>query len=289
MKIMHEHLNFQGNTSFTVKWDDFPHFTYPWHFHSEYELTYVIKSYGKRFVADHIGNFKENDLVLLGCNLPHFWKNDEVFLKNDPKLKVNAVVIQFPSDFFKQQIQSYPEFHPIKELLKRSGRGISFKETVSIRLGEKIKQLLNKEGLERTLSFLDILNQLAQTKEYKILASENYRPELFDWSSNRLNKVMHLINTNYRHSLNLEYVADKIGMNPTAFCRYFKEKTGKSFSELVIEMRIGHACKLLIEGNLNISQICYESGFNNLSNFNRQFKKHTSYSPSQYKNQFHLV
>ncbi len=289
MKIMHEQLSFEANNSFKVKWDDFPHFTYPWHFHSEYEIVYVIKSFGKRFVADHIEDFGAGDLVLLGNNLPHFWKSDDAFFKNDPNYKVNAIVIHFPIDFFKDQIENYPEFFKIKDLLKRALRGVSFDRVVSDNMGKKIKHLLRLKGIERTLYFIKILDQLANSKQYKLLASESYQPDVHDWSNSRLEKIMHIINSNYRHSLKLETVANHIGMNPTAFCRYFKEKTGKSFSQFLIDMRVGYACKLLIEDKLSVSQICFESGFNNLSNFNRQFKKNTSYSPTEFKGHYHEV
>ena len=287
MKIMHEQLSFRGTNSFNIKWDDFPHFTFPWHFHLEFELVYVIRSFGKRFVADHIEDFNDGDLILLGSNLPHFWKNDEAFFNNDPRYQVNAIVIHFPKDFFKHQLESYSEFYQIKELLVRAARGISFQKQVADSLSSELKRLLKLKGLDRTLHFLKVLNKLAQTKQYKLLASETYRPDLHDWSSNRLDKVMHIINSNYRQTIKLETVANLIGMNPTAFCRYFKEKTGKSFIEFVNEMRIGYACKLLLEEKQSVSQICFESGFNNLSNFNRCFKKIRSFSPVQYRNQFH--
>lgn len=287
MKIMHEQLSFEGNNSFKVKWDDFPHFTFPWHFHSEFEMVYVIKSFGKRFVADHIEDFEAGDLVLLGNNLPHFWKSDEAFFRNDPNYKVNAVVIHFPVDFFEYQIQNYPEFFKIKDLLKRSSQGVSFHKEVSDNVGKKIKRLLRLKGIDRTLYFIKILDQLANSKQYKLLASESYQPNIHDWSNSRLEKVLNLINSNYRHPLKLETVSSHIGMNPTAFCRYFKEKTGKSFSQFLIDMRVGYACKLLIEDQLSVSQICFESGFNNLSNFNRQFKKNTSYSPTEFKGHYH--
>ncbi len=286
MKIMHEQLIFKGNNSFNIKWDDFPHFTYPWHFHSEFELVYVIKSFGKRFVADHIENFSDGDLVLMGPNLPHFWKNDDVFFNNDPQYKVNAIVIHFPADFFAGQMETYPEFRPIKELLNRASRGVSFQEQVSNALGKDLKRLLRMKGLERTLHFLKVLDKLARTKNYKLLASETYRPDLNDWSSSRLDKVMHLINSGYRQPVKLDTIANHIGMNTTAFCRYFKEKTGKSFINFINEMRVGYACKLLLEGKQSVSQIGFESGFNNLSNFNRIFKKTTGFPPVQYRNQF---
>lgn len=287
LKIMHEQLNLNGGKSVTVKWDDFEHFSFPWHFHPEYELVYVIQSFGKRFVADHVESFQAGDLVLLGSNLPHFWKNDDVFYEGNSEFRVNAIVIHFPPDFFRYSIETYPEFQPIRNLLTRAKRGISFGREVSDKLSAVLKKTLNASGLERTLLFIRALDRLAREPDYRLLASESYRQEIQDWSNDRLSKVMHLINAGYRDQITLNKVAGHIGMNPSAFSRYFKEKTSKSFSGFVNEMRVGYACKLIQEGNHNISQICYESGFNNLSNFNRQFKKTTRMTPLEYREQFH--
>ncbi len=286
MEIMHEKLGFNGDSSFSVKWDDFPHFTFPWHFHPEFELVYVIKSFGKRFVGDHVEDFYDGDLVLLGPNLPHFWKNDELFYRNDPEYKVNAIVVHFSEGLFIQHPENYPEFHHIRKLLKRASRGISFPREVADPLGPGLQKLLKQKGLNRLLSFIRILDKLAGAKEYRLLASENASAEMYDWSGSRLDKILHLVNMNYRMPLKLEDVAEQIGMNPTAFCRYFKGKTGKSFIGFVNEMRVGYACRLLQEGKQSVSQICFESGFNNLSNFNRCFKKLTSFTPVHYRNQF---
>lgn len=287
MKIMHEQLNLKGKDAITVKWDEFPHFTFPWHFHPEFELVYILKSFGKRFVADHVENFGEGDLVLLGPNLPHFWKNDEIFFSGDPRYMVNAVVVHFPSDFFNHQLKEYPEFYQIRRLLDVAARGISFSTKVSGERSKDLKALLKQKGLDRTLLFIKILDRLARCDDFRLLASENYRPDYQDWSSNRIDKVLRIINSTYRETVRLETVAGHIGMNPSAFSRYFHEKTGKSFTSFVTGMRIGYACKLLIEGNHSISQIGFEAGFNNLSNFNRCFKKATALTPIEYRNRFH--
>lgn len=286
MKIMHEMVNFLPKTSLNVKWDDFPHFTYPWHFHSEYEIVNVLKSYGKRFVGDSIESFKDGDLVLIGNKLPHFWKSDEAFYKRKPDYRVNAIVVHFPSDFFKEEISNYSEFHHIKVLLMKSSRGIKFTAPTNAIAGEKLKELLDLSGLEQMLSFISFLNFLAQSKDVKLLASEAYRMDSHEYLSDRLDKVIHYFNCNYQQKIKLRDIAEKIGMNPTSFCRYFKEKTGKSFTSFVNEMRIGHACKLLVEGKLSISQICFECGFNNVSNYNRTFRKFTGFTPSEYQDQF---
>lgn len=285
MKIMHEQVSFAPRTMLKVKWDDFPHFTYPWHFHSEFEIVYVLKSSGKRFVADSVESFQEGDITLMGSYLPHFWKSD---LPDgiEQGSRVNAIVVQFHKDFFRDQINSYPEFHNINELLKRAARGIHFGKTSGEKIGRMLKRLLKLNGLERMLYFIKLMDTMGRTENYRILASKAYLLEEHKELNNRLDKIMHFINTNYQRKITQEEVATKIGMTTAAFCRYFKEKTGKRFIFFVNEMRIGYACKLLIENHLSISQICFECGFNNISNFNRMFKRQTGYTPGEYQQQF---
>ena len=285
MKIMHEQVSFAPRTMLKVKWDDFPHFTYPWHFHSELELVYVLKSSGKRFVADSVEPFSEGDITLLGSNLPHFWKSEDPGNANNP-MRVNAIVVQFHKDFFRDEINSYPEFHPIHELLKRAVRGIHFEPPVAEKLGRMLKRLLKLNGLERMLYFIKLLETMARTENYRILASKAYQLEEHRELNSRLDKIMHFITTNYQRKITQDEIASKIGMTSSAFCRYFKEKTGKSFIFFVNELRIGYACKLLFENHLSISQICFECGFNNLSNFNRMFKRQTGFTPGEYQQQF---
>ena len=285
MKIMHEQVSFAPRTMLKVKWDDFPHFTYPWHFHSEFEIVYVLKSSGKRFVADSIEPFQEGDITLMGSNLPHFWKSD-VLEDDENANRVNAIVVQFHKDFFEDEINSYPEFHRINDLLKRAARGIHFSKTSGEKIGKMLKRLLKLNGLERMLYFIKLMDIMARIENYRILASKAYLLEEHKEMNNRLDKIMHFINTNYQRKITQEEVAAKIGMTSSAFCRYFKEKTGKGFIFFVNEMRIGYACKLLIENHLSISQICFECGFNNISNFNRMFKRQAGYTPGEYQQQF---
>jgi len=285
MKIMHEQVSFPPRTMLKVKWDDFPHFTYPWHFHSEFEIVYVLKSSGKRFVADSVEPFAEGDITLMGSNLPHFWKSDKESTDEDMN-RVNAIVVQFHKDFFRDEINSYPEFHRISELLKQAARGIHFPASTNEKIGRMLKRLLKLNGLERMLYFIKLMDRMARSENYRILASNGYQLEEHKELNNRLDKIMHFINTNYQRKITQEEVASKIGMTTAAFCRYFKEKTGKGFIFFVNEMRIGYACKLLIENHLSITQICFECGFNNLSNFNRMFKRQTGYTPGEYQQQF---
>jgi len=285
MKIMHEQVSFPPRTMLKVKWDDFPHFTYPWHFHSEFEIVYILKSSGKRFVADNVEPFREGDLTLLGSFLPHFWKS-ETEPDSGEEIRVNAIVVQFHKDFFREEINSYPEFHQINELLKRAERGVHFSGEYSDKIGKMLKRLMKLKGLERMLYFVGVLDTMARMANFRILASKAYQLEEHRELNSRLDKIMHFINTNYQRKITQEEIAKKIGMTTPAFCRYFKEKTGKSYTFFVNEMRIGYACKLLIEKNLPITQVCFECGFNNISNFNRMFKRQTGFTPGAYQQQF---
>lgn len=287
MKIMHEQIDFPGRSAVKVKLQELPHFTYPWHFHPEYELLYVIEGFGNSFVADNIEAFEAGDLALLGSNLPHFWKSDESFYNSEDQKKMKYVVIQFSNEFFKEAVSEYPEFRMIKELLERSAKGIRFSKKFSEKAKRKIFKVVRAKGFERALLTLELLQYLAKTEKYRLLAGELYQVEKHDFTSDRLTKVMHFLNTSYRKKIELETVAEVAHLHPSAFCRYFKEKLGKSLSEFVNDMRISYACRLIIEGKMSVSQICYESGFNNLSNFNRIFKKHTGFTPTMYFQEFH--
>jgi AraC-like DNA-binding protein len=156
----------------------------------------------------------------------------------------------------------------------------------SEKIGKMLKRLLKTSGLERILYFVRILEVMSHTENYRILASKSYQLEEHKELSRRIDKIMHFINTNYQRKITQEEVARKIGMNTAAFCRYFKEKTGKNFIFFVNEMRVSFACKLLIENYLSITQICFECGFNNISNFNRMFKRQTGFTPGAYQRQF---
>jgi len=287
MKIMHEHIDFPGRSAVKVKLREMPHFTYPWHFHPEHELLYVIEGSGTSFVADSIEAFQSGDLALIGSNLPHFWRSDEKYLNSGGNLKIKYIVIQFPNDFLKNEIENYPEYHLIGELLERASQGIRFSTDFTKIISRNIIKISTISGFERIILLQELLHSLAKTNEYKLLAGELYHYENHNFTNFRLTKVIQFLNTNYQRKIELETVAGIANLHPAAFCRFFKEKTGKSLSEYVNDMRISFACRLIIEGKLSVSQISYESGFNNLSNFNRTFKKHTGFTPTNYFEEFH--
>lgn len=283
---MHEHIDFPGLSTVKIKLREMPHFTYPWHFHPEFEILYVIDGSGTRFVADNIEEFQSDDLTLIGSALPHFWRSDEKYLNSGGKLKVKYIVIQFSNDFLKDEIANYPEYNLIGDLLKRASRGVHFSTDFTRKITNKIIKVSKSNGFERIILLQELLQALAKTKEYKLLAGELYQHENQNFTNYRLTKVMLYLNTNYQRKIELETVAEIANLHPAAFCRFFKEKSGKSLSEFVNDLRIGYACRLIIEGKMSVSQISYESGFNNLSNFNRTFKKHIGFTPTNYFHEF---
>jgi len=287
MKVMQEHIDFPLRTAVKVKWQKKLHFTYPWHFHSEFEILYVIEGTGTSFVADNVEPFQAGDLAIMGSNLPHFWRSDEKYHAEDSKEKINYIVVQFQAELFRESILDYPEFHLLKQFFSRASRGIRFLPPFSEKAGKKIIKIAQSSGIERVVALILLLDSMAKTEHYRVLAGELYQQQNHDFTDDRLTKVLHFINTCYQQRIDLNKVADIANLHPSAFCRFFKEKTGKSLSEYLADMRISYACKLLTEGKLAVSQICFESGFNNLSNFNRTFKKQTGITPTAYYQHFH--
>lgn len=280
--IMHEQVLIPGGSPIRVKWNDYPHFTFPWHFHSEIEIVYVLRSYGVRFVADSLDAFSEGDLVMVGSQVPHYWKNDEVFHQGNPDLKVNAVVIQFSADFLDRSISIYPEFMHIRELFYRSGQGIHFLRSFSETIGEQVKALVKLDGFERFMTLLRVLDAMGRTKEFRLLASPDFKQNPLNVNDQRLNKILNYLNLNYTEKLALSQLASQFGMNTSAFSRYFRQKTGKTLVQYINEMRVKYACKLLQNNENSVSRICYECGFNNISNFNRFFRDIMKMSPKEY-------
>ncbi len=259
---------------------------YPWHYHPEYEIIFVEKSYGIRLMGNHIGNFNDGDLMFMSPNLPHVWRNDNDFYQGNEDLKVDVYVIHFREDSLKPGFFELPEFAEIKNLFMRGQRGILIKGKGHTQISELIKQVYNTDGIERLILFFRTLKAFAETKDYELLSTPGYVNSVNTTDTERINKVMeHLVN-NYSRDIKLEEVADLINMNKTSFCRYFKLRTHKTYSLFLNEIRIVHACKLLVNSKKSISEICYEVGYNNISHFNRQFKQITGATAKGYRKKY---
>lgn len=290
-KLMHEQLNLKNGSPVKIKWCDYDFFKYPIHYHSEYEIIYIVKSTGKRFVGNNIEHYSDGDLVLMGSYVPHMYKSDPFYYQNIGKRRVQAVILHFSNDFFRHAMEHYPEFYRIKTLLNQSQHGISFPDSkASQMIKSSLIKALDMKSLELTLECIRILSMMGET-EAKIFLNEDYvdQAPVNQHDDPRIIKILSLLHQHYVENLSLQYLAEKAGMNKAAFCRFFKEKTSKSCFGYINEMRINFACKLLREGGLSITQICYETGYNNISNFNRQFKKITKFTPSEYLREFKKI
>lgn len=285
MKPFKEVINYPVDNSFLVKYENFPHFRFPFHFHEEYEIVYIIKSFGKKFVGDSVEEFAPGDLSVYGSNLPHFYMSDPSFYNGDPNLKVNAIVIQFPIHYFPELQLQRTEFTSVKKLLKSASSGLFFSGESALKAGKILEEILQTSGMERHLLFVKLIDYLGNSHS-RIIASPDYANEIKDQREPRMAKIYRFTTRNYNRKIGLDEVASVAGMNVTAFCRYFRQKSGKTFSQFVNEQRISYACKFLKHGNRTIADICDEAGFNNLSNFNRQFKNIIGMSPSEYRELF---
>jgi AraC-like DNA-binding protein len=244
----------------------------------------VIKSRGSRFVGDNISDYQEGDLVFLGPNLPHYWhKGANAIYGDDP---VHAIVIQFSGEIFGKPLMDKIEFSGIKLLFERSMYGIRFFDGTLKMVSDKIKEILKTNGFYKIIYLFEVLNILASAKDYQLLSSPGYKSEQDKEDNDRIDKVYRYILDNYLEKVELEEAASLINMNKSTFCHFFKKRTRKNFIGFVNEVRIGHASKLLIESTKNISEICYECGFKNLSNFNRRFKEINKMSPIDYRRHF---
>jgi AraC-like DNA-binding protein len=285
MNPFKEVINYPVDNSFVIKYENFPHFRFPWHFHDEYEIVYIIRSFGKKFVGDVVEEFSPGDLSIFGSNLPHFYMSDPVFYSGDPNLRVNAIVIQFPTTYFSPSQLQTAEFVSVQRLLNNISSGLTFSAESAAVAGEILHEIYQTSGMERYLLFVKLIDFLGKS-ESRAITTPDYSNTRNAQEEPRMAKIYKFTTRNYNRKIVLEEVASVAGMNVTAFCRYFRKKSGKTFAQFVNEQRISYACKFLKHGNQTIAHISDEAGFNNLSNFNRQFKSLIGKSPSQYRELF---
>ncbi len=272
--------------SFIVKEFSDSFFDPNWHFHPEYQLFYVLEGNGTRFVGDSIKAFMPGDMVFLGPNVPHLWRSDDYYFHKNNPLPAHGIVIYFKEDFLGRDFFEKQDMALIKHLFERSNRGLEITGETKSRIADKMRQLVNKEGFESVLSLLDILHTLSLSEEYQYISSLGFTNAYKESETERMHKVHEYVMQNFRQEISLEKVAALANMAPSAFCRYFKARANKTFSDFVSEIRIGHACRLLIEEKLSVSQIAYECGFRTISNFNRQFKEIVKESPLKYQHRY---
>ncbi|MBT8178122.1 MAG: AraC family transcriptional regulator [Eudoraea sp.] len=254
-----------------------------WHYHPEIELVYINGGAGKRQIGSHVSCYTDGDLILIGSNLPHCGFTDK-FTGNK-----SETVIQMKKDFLGNDFFSIPEMKRIQSLFEIAKSGIAFHGETKDLVGEKMEAMEGKSDFRGLLSILSILNDLSHSKEMKLLNAEGFYMETEIKDNDRINLIFNYVKSNFKEDIPLKTIADLSSMTIPSFCRYFKKITNKTFVQFVNEYRLVHASKLLAEQPLSISDVCFESGFNNFSHFNKSFKAFTGQSPSEYRNSLKKV
>lgn len=254
-------------------------FDYPWHYHQEYELTYIPAGQGLRYVGNSVENFFDDDLVLVGSNLPHCWIDET----DQQQQSANAIVVYWKEEFLDKSWMQSCEFKAIRNLLELSNKGIKFNQSVALRLKEKCLELPKLPPLQKLILLIEILQELSQSSEYSLLCEHGFSTELNHSHNERINIVYRYINEHYHEKISLNDVASQVFMSPEYFSRFFSKIMKKSFFEFLNEYKISKACKLLIDSDRPISEICYDCGFESVPFFYRQFKKFKNCQPKQYR------
>lgn len=283
MKAQLINVPFENKRTIQLKEVDQFYLDNPFHFHHLCELVWIEQSFGKRVIGDNIDNFGEGDLVLMSPNVPHIWQNDPVFLQKKKGFRAKATVIYFPPDFILNLSDEPLIVHPVQELIRNAGRGLQFYGDTSRQVTGLMTSMAQADGLNKIIFFLSIVEKLSQSKEFEFLASESYTNRYDAKDTSRIAVVYQFLMQNFHRGITLDEAAATCNMSPTAFCRFFKSRTQKSFVQVLNELRVGHACKLLQNKDYSIADVCYESGFNNLTNFNKFFKHFKGKPPSEYR------
>ncbi len=259
-------------------------FTYPLHQHKEFELNFIENGRGvRRVVGDSVEEIGDYDLVLVGGeDLEHVWEQGDC-KSND----IREITIQFSGDIFSGELLAKNQFASIKKMLKRAGHGLSFPVSAVMRVYSTIDTIAREQSrFVQFLKFLYVLYELSVAEEVRVLASSSFAHVEKTTESRRVQKVKQYIDENYSKPLRLSDLADLVGMTPVAFSRFFRQRTDRTLSEYIVDIRLGYAARMLVDSSKNISEICYECGFNNLSNFNRSFKTRKGLTPREFRAMF---
>lgn len=259
-------------------------FYYPWHYHAEMELTYILSGEGVRYVGNSIENFYGEELVLLGSNLPHAWNTT---IEQDQP--VTAIVIYLKEDFFDKNWMQSIEFESIRNLAALMSKGIKIDKEVAQMLRQKFFDLLNASPFEKLMILLQVLEYISHCHQYRFLCEQEFTGDFDDTDKTRINTVYGYIQKNYQRQISLADIASRLNMSEEYFSRYFSKTMKKPFFEFLNEYKINRACKLLIETDKQIGEICYEAGFESIPFFYRQFKKFKGCQPKIYRSNYQNI
>ncbi|SMC67852.1 helix-turn-helix domain-containing protein [Pedobacter africanus] len=255
------------------------YFDFPLHYHEEMELNFISNASGaRRVVGDHIEEIGDVELVLVGSNLPHVWETHKL----DGR-EIHEVTIQFHKDLFDEKFLRRNQLRVIRELFEKSKCGILFSREAAQSIGPRLVKLNKKHGFDSVLELMSILHDLSSSRNMRTLSDSTFSQAEFSYNSRRIEKVMEYINLNFDKQVNLAEVAKIANMTEVSFSRFFKSRTGTNFTDSLTDIRLGHASRKLIDTTEAVAEVAYNCGFNNISNFNRIFKKKKGCTPKEFR------
>ncbi|GAB2766534.1 AraC family transcriptional regulator [Rhabdobacter roseus] len=284
MKAYLEEVGLGEGRSLVVKHFRGPYFDAPYHFHPEYELTYIVQGQGQRFVGDQVEAFREGDLVLLGPNLAHCWRSDERYYQVPATHESESVVIQFSERFVQSALAGIPEFSALTPIFLSAQRGLCFRPSRNDHdAASALNQPPQSTPAEQVVLFLRLLLNLVQENTRRFLASEGYLPRPNQVETDRMQRILDYTMLHFKETISLSEIAAIAHLSEAAFCRYFRQRTRKSYVAYLNELRVGHARQLLVTTSEGVGQVALLCGFPNLSHFHRLFRRFTGYSPLRYR------
>jgi len=291
MKPQHLKIPNNADQSFSVRKDMVPNINNRWHCHTEIELICFHKGTGTQFVGDNVQRFSAGDIVLVGSDLPHYWRYDETCFNDDHTATQDpfSTVIHFNYNFLGERFLMLPEFKGIKTILEKAKRGILIKGKEAQSIAKLIGIIYQRNGPHKVIALLECLIAIVDLRQFALLSSIGFKYDYKESESDRMNNIYNFALKNFKNKIQLEQISAVADLVPNSFCRYFKARTGKTFSGFITDIRVGYACKLIIENKLDVKQICYESGFNNFSCFHKSFKKVTGKTPKIYQESHSLL
>jgi AraC-like DNA-binding protein len=272
--------------SFSARRDTKPNVNNRWHYHPEVELIYFKNGSGTQFIGDNISPFAAGDVMLVGSDLPHYWKFDEIFFGADPKFHADVSVVHFNENFWGANFLQLPENKSLKLILERAKRGIKVIGEERESIGLLIEKIVDAEGTRKIIALIEVLVMLGECQESKELVSIGFHHNFLESEKDRIHNIYNYTISNFKNKITLEDISAIANISPNSFCKFFKSRSRKTYSQFLNEIRIGYACKLLIENQLTVKEISYESGFNNFASFHKFFRQVTRESPLGYRKKF---
>ena len=281
-------LNVSTNTvdSFSARRDIMPDVNNLWHYHSALELIYIKKGRGTQFIGDSIKNFSDGDVVLVGSNLPHYWRFDPEFFEQTTGESVDVYAIHFKEDFLGAAFIDLPETQELKKIIAQSKQGIKLEGISKTKIADLMPQIIEATGTMRIIKLLEVLTEIANCEEKNILVSLGFKPNFLENEKDRIQSIYNYTISNYKNKIELKEIAAVAKISPNSFCKFFKTKSRKTYTQFLNEIRVGQACKLLIENDLTVKEICYDCGFYNFTSFHKYFREITGKTPLKYQQAF---